>query len=190
MEKPNEEKINNPGEENPKDKKNKKIEKLEEDLAKAKADADHWKNEYYRAYADMKNLRDSLQKDHSNAMKYRAEGFLESLFPVLDSFHMALGTEVKDEAVKNYLVGFQFIYRNLVSALESEGVSEVCPAVGDKFDAATMNAVDTVENEEMEENRIVKIYSKGYKLHDRLVRPVMVQVSKKPEAKNETKSDA
>lgn len=191
MEKPSEKDVKQEEmNENLKEKKSHKIEKLENEVEKYKADAEHWKNEYYRAYADMKNLRDSLQKDHSNAMKYRAEGFLEALFPVLDSFHMALNNEVKDEAVKNYLVGFQFIYRNLVSALESEGVSELCPNVGDKFDSLTMNAVDTVETKDMEENKVVKIYSKGYKLHDRLVRPVMVQVSKKPTEENKDNADA
>jgi len=190
----NEEKVE---EENPKEKKNKKIDKLEADLEKAKADSEHWKNEYYRAYADMKNLRDALQKDHQNAMKYRAEGFIESLLPVLDSFHMALGNEPSDQALKNYLIGFQFIYKNLVSALESERVSEISPNIGDTFDASTMSAVDAIEDKDKKPNTIVKVYSKGYKLHDRLVRPVNVQVSKLPEEKpvetkeeNKEKADA
>jgi len=172
-----------------KDKKNKKIAKLEEELAKAKADVDHWKNEYYRAYADMKNLRDSLQKDHQNAMKYRAEGFIEGLLPVLDSFHMALGNEPTDQALKNYLVGFQFIYKNFVSALENEGVAEISPSIGDKFDASTMSAVDAIEDKDKKPNTIAKIYSKGYKLHDRLVRPANVQVYKLPEEKVEDKKE-
>ena len=66
-----------------KDKKNKKIQTLEEELAKLKADVDHWKNEYYRAYADTKNLRNNLEKEHSDIIKYRAMGFIEDLLPVL-----------------------------------------------------------------------------------------------------------
>ena len=68
----------------------KKFDDILEKLEKANADVDHWKNEYYRAYADTKNLRSTLERDHKEALKYRAEGFIEDLLPILDSFHMAL----------------------------------------------------------------------------------------------------
>ena len=155
-------------------KEKKKVEKLEEELAKLKSDVDHWKNEYYRAYADTKNLRNNLEKDHLQALKYRSEGFIDALLPVLDSFHMALANEPTDPNLKNYLVGFQYIYRNLVSVLENEGVTEIVPEVGGKFDPNTMSAIDTVEGED---NVITKVYNLGYKLHDRIVRPANVQVS-------------
>ena len=167
-------------------KEKKKVEKLQEEVERLKAESDHWKNEYYRAYADTKNLRNSLEKDFKEAMKYRSEGFIDELLPVLDSFHMALANEPTDPALKNYLTGFQYVYRNLVSVLENEGVSEMSPNIGDKFDPHTMNAVDTVEGEE--ENKVVKVYGKGYKLHDRIIRPSMVQVSvHKVENKEENK---
>jgi len=158
-------------------KKNRKIEKLEDELAKAKADAEHWKNEYYRAYADTQNLRKNLEKDHLEAMRYRGVGFIEELLPVLDSFHAVLNNEVDDPKLKNYLIGFQYIYRNMVSALENEGVKEIAPHVGDEFDPKTMNAVEAVEVEEGA-NKIIKVVSNGYQLHDRIIRPVNVVVSK------------
>ena len=174
-----------------KDKKNKKIQALEEELAKLKADVDHWKNEYYRAYADTKNLRNNLEKEHSDIIKYRAMGFIEDLLPVLDSFHMALANEPTSQELKNYLVGFQFVYRNLVSVLENEGVKEIAPNVGDKFSDKTMNAVDVTE-QEGEENLVTKVYAKGYELHGRLIRPAQVSVSKnkKEETKESVKADA
>lgn len=163
---------------------------LEEQLEKAKAEIDHWKNEYYRAYADTKNLRDSLEKDHHEAIKYRAIGFVEELLPILDSFHVVLSNEPTDPTLKNYLVGFQFIYSNLVRALESEGVTEISPNIGDTFDPNTMNATDTVEEEPI--NIIKKVSGKGYKLRDRLVRPALVTVSiaKKEEDKTEEKNES
>lgn len=162
----------------------KKIQKLESENEKLKADAEHWKNEYYRAYADTKNLRTSLENDHKVAMKYRAESFIDGLLPVLDSFHMALANEPADPNLKNYLVGFQYIYRNFVAALENEGVTEISPKVGDKFDASVMNGVDSVETDG-EENKVMKIYTKGYKLHDRLIRPANVSVSVKKKENND-----
>ena len=177
-------------EETPNKKEKKKTEKLLEEIAKLKADSDHWKNEYYRAYADMKNLRNNLEKDYHNAVKYRSEGFIEELLPILDSFHMALSNEPNDPALKNYLTGFQYVYRNLVTVLENEGVSELVPEIGKKFDPNSMNAVDTEERDEP--NIVLKVYGNGYKLHDRIIRPAMVQVSvaKKEEPKEEASMDA
>ena len=167
-----------------KEKKNKKIEKLKEEITKLKIELEYWKNEYYRAYADTQNLRKSLEKDHQAAVKYRAEGFIDNLLPVLDSFHIVLSKEVEDPSLKNYLVGFQYIYRNLVSVLENEGVNEIAPKIGDKFDASIMNAVETEESEG-EEGLVLKVITNGYKLHDRLVRPANVVVSAKPSVKEE-----
>ena len=175
--------------ENPRKSFQKKLHKLEEEKEKAKADAEHWKNEYFRAYADTQNLRKQLEKDHMSAMKYRAEGFVDELLPVLDSFFAVLKNEPTDPNLKNYLIGFQYIYRNLTAALENEGVTEIAPKVGDKFSPETMQAVETVESEG-EENVIVDVHVKGYKLHDRLIRPANVTVSVKHKEKNEEKTDA
>ena len=175
-----------------KSKEEKKIKELEEQLEKAKADVDHWKNEFYRAYADTKNLRNNLEKEHSDIIKYRAMGFIEDLLPVLDSFHMALANEPSSQELKNYLVGFQFVYRNLVNVLENEGVKEISPNIGDKFSDKTMNAVDVTE-QEGEENLVTRVYAKGYELHGRLIRPANVSVSKNKkseEPKESVKADA
>ena len=168
------------------EKKDKKAEKLKVELEKLQAEVNHWKNEYYRAYADTQNLRKSLAKDHQEAMKYRAEGFIDELLPVLDSFQIVLSNEPEDPSLKNYLIGFQFIYKNLVAALENEGVSEISPNIGDKFDASVMNAVELQESEG-EENRVLKVVTKGYKLHDRLIRPVNVIVSGHPKKEEDDK---
>ena len=176
--------------ENPKKSFQRKLNKLHEEKEKALADAEHWKNEYYRAYADTKNLRNQLEKDHMAAMKYRAEGFVDELLPVLDSFYAVLKNEPTNPELKNYLIGFQYIYKNLTAALENEGVTEIAPKVGDKFSPDTMQAVETVESDG-EENIIVDVHVKGYKLHDRLIRPANVTVSvKKKEDNDKEKIDA
>ena len=167
-------------------KEKKKLEKSKEEIERLAAEVNHWKNEYYRAYADTKNLRNNLEKDYRDAMKYRSEGFIEELLPILDSFHMALSNEPDDPTLRNYLTGFQYVYRNLVSVLENEGVTEIVPEVGKKFDPNIMDAVDTMESDE--ENIVLKIYGNGYKLHDRIVRPAKVQVGvkkKTEEVKNQ-----
>lgn len=156
-----------------------------EKITKLNADLEHWKNEYYRAYADMQNLRKQVEKDHREAIRYRASGFVENLLPILDGFHMALQGEAKTEEMKNFLVGFEFIYRNLVNVLESEGVKEISPKIGDEFNPETMQAIDAVEGEG-EPNKVLKVNVKGYMLHERLIRPSVVVVSK---SKSQTKEE-
>ena len=169
---------------------NHKVAKEENKLEKLKADCEHWKNEYYRAYADMKNLRDSIEKDHREIIKYRAAGFVENLLPILDGFHMALSCETTSQEMKNFLIGFEFIYRNMVSVLENEGVSEVSPKVGDLFDPHSMSALET-KYDEGKPNRVLVVKANGYKLHDRLIRPAIVVVStdKKDEPKEDKKPE-
>lgn len=157
-----------------------------EALEKEKEESTKWKNEYYRAYADLANLRKSLEKDHQEAIKYRSEGFLDGLIPVLDNFYIALEGQVNGEEAKNYRVGFSYIYNQLVNVLTSEGVKEANVKVGDEFNPQYMHAIDTVESEDSE-NKVAAIHQKGYYLFDRLVRPAMVSVTKKPEKKEESK---
>lgn len=165
-----------------------KYEKVLNENEELKKVVENWKNKYYSVYSDTENLRKSIEKDHREALKYRSEGFIDKLMPALDGFHMALSMEIKNEEMKNFIQGFSYIYQNIMSALESEGVSELAPKIGEKFDLNTMHALDTVESEG-EENLIVKVYANGFKLHDRIIRPAMVYVSKKKVETKEIKED-
>jgi molecular chaperone GrpE len=168
----------------------KKIAELEEALLKKQAESDQWKNKYYLAYADLDNLRKELEKDHREAIKYRAEGFLENLIPALDSFYLALGAKPMTPEAQNYQQGFQYIYNNIYNVLVAEGVSELNPPLGSKFDPQLMHAVETIPSDGPE-GLVVKVLAKGYKLKDRLVRPAMVSVScKKPDEKKEADKPA
>ena len=163
-----------------------KLQKKDEEIESLKAEVNHWKNEYYRAYADTQNLRKSLEKDHHEAIRYRAEGFIENLLPILDSFHMALANSPDKPEIKNYVTGFSYVYRNLVSVLEEEGVKEIAPKENDDFNPKYMEAVETIETEDSE-NKVKQVYANGYMLHDHLIRPARVMVSKLK--KNENPQD-
>lgn len=161
---------------------------VEEELLKAKSDAEHWKNEYYKAYADMANLRKQIEKDHRESLKYRIEGFAENLLSILDAFDMALKNKPTTTEMKNYLIGFEYVHNSLLSVLENEGVQILEPKIGDKFDENTMHAVEATESDG-EENLITEVRMKGYKLHDHLIRAAMVAVSKHPSPKDEKEED-
>jgi molecular chaperone GrpE len=162
--------------------------KVEEELAKANEEAVHRKNEYYKAYADMANLRKDIERDHREIKKYRIEGFVDKLIAVLDGFEMAFRAPAQSPEVKNYLTGFQYIYNQLLKTLEDEGVSVIEPKVGDKFDVDTMHVVETVEDPG-EEHIVKKVSCKGYKLYDHLIRAAMVTTSIHPKASPDVKAD-
>jgi molecular chaperone GrpE len=167
---------------------------LQADLAKAKSEEETWKNKYYEAFADLANTRKALDKDHENMVRYRAQGFVEKIIPTLDSFEMALAAKQDNPEVAKYLQGYNMIHTQLEQALKEEGVSFVEVKKGDKFDANTMHAIQTMEGDE--DNLIAQPCLKGYLLHDRLIRPAMVIVTvkkaeeKKDESKDEKKADS
>ena len=162
--------------------KKEKIEYLESQVA-------YWKNKYYEAYADMDNLRKHIEKDHAQVMKYRSQGFLEALLPSFDNFYNCFKFKPSDPTLAAYCKGFEMIYNQMSATLENEGVKEIVPSVGDKFDHTTMQAVEVVEGEE--DDLVTTVQLKGYMLKDRLVRPAMVVVSKiKKEEKDETSSES
>lgn len=167
-----------------KDKKDKDVEEQEEvqeadEIQKLKDEAEKWKNEYYRALADTQNLRKLLEEEQREAIRFRSLGFLEKLLPSLDSFYIALSAEPTNQESKNYQTGFRFIYRSINEALSEEGVKEILPSVGDKFDPLSMHAVETEETEdEKQVGTVSYVYTKGYFLHERLVQPARVKVYK------------
>ncbi len=156
---------------------------IEEKLQAAEAEIYNWKNKYAMMFADMDNLRKSQDKAFSEAIRYRAEGFIDKLLPALESFHIALKNPVDDPKLKNYLIGFEYIYNQLNQALIEEGVKEIPVKINDAFDVMTMHALET-EVSEGPPNRVLKILSPGFKLHDRVVKQALVIVSKQADKKN------
>jgi molecular chaperone GrpE len=150
---------------------------LEDKITALETEIYQWKNKYAMMFADMDNLRKTQDKSFSEALRYRSEGFIDKLIPALESFHIALKNPVDDPKVKNYLIGFEYIYKQIQQALEEEGVKEISVKLNDTFDVATMHALES-EVSDGKPNRVLKILSPGYRLHDRVVKQVLVIVSK------------
>ena len=165
-----------------------KVAELEEQIQKLTEEMNTWKNRYYEAYADMDNLRKKMEKDHQQMFKYRGQGFLEALLPVFDNFYYCFKFKPEDPTLQAYCKGFEMIYNQMVQALEAEGVKEIVPSIGSKFDSSNMQAVDVEDGEE--NDLIVKVMNKGYMLKDRLVRPAMVVVSKIPQKEEKIEDEA
>lgn len=163
------------------DKKN--VEMLKEQLSQLRDEKDKWMNKYYQELADVQNLRKEIQRDNQSLLEYRAMPFIEKLVPFLNSMDMAFKSEPKDPAVKSWIEGIHMSYKQLWKVMAEEGLTEIDPKVGDEFDPAWMQSMQTVDGEK--DDAVAQVFMKGYKLKNRLVSPAMVVVTKKVEKKPE-----
>ena len=155
----------------------KKYEKEIEDLNKQVFD---WQQKYALALntaAHHENLMKHYKQEYENFAKYRSQAMIEKIIPALDSFQMAFSLPATTKETENYRIGFEFILRQLKDALENEGVIEIAPVVGNKFDHNVHSAVESVETEDEKlVGTIQSVRLNGYKLKDRLIRPATVVV--------------
>lgn len=148
--------------------------------ARAKAD-DHW-DQLLRTKADMENLRRRAERDVESAHKYALERFAAELIPVKDSLELGLAAadtvNAADELGK-LREGMTLTHKMLHAALEKFGIKEISP-LGEKFNPGLHQAMSMQPTAEAEPNTVLKVFQKGYTLHDRVLRPAMVVVAQAP----------
>ena len=143
---------------------------LDKLLAEAQSRIDEQKDAWMRAMAEAENTRKRAQADVQAAQKYAVERMAESLLPVVDSLDAAL--QAKDVSA------IELTSRQLKAALEKASVREFSPSPGDRFDPHVHQAMAAVDAPGAEPNTIVAVMLKGYRLHDRILRPALVTVAK------------
>lgn len=148
---------------------------LEEQLADAEARAEQQRETALRALAEAENVRKRAATEVANAHKYALERFVESLLPVVDSLEAALGAaQDTPEAVQS---GIELTLKQLRGVLEKAGVTDISPTAGAKFDPNWHQAMAAVESD-AEPNSVVALLQRGWRLHERVVRPALVTVAK------------
>lgn len=130
-----------------------------------------------RAHADYENFRRRSTKEREEFAVYANQRLILSLLPVLDNLERALSTPATDGDDK-LRQGLEMTARSFREALAKEGAIPIV-AVGQPFDPKLHEAVMTVESDEHEDGTVILEFQKGFRLGDRVVRPSMVQVTKK-----------
>ena len=160
------------------------IEKLNEEITSLK-------DQRLRAIAELENFRKRAEKDQSDALKYGISNFAKEIINIRDNIERAqssISDEAKNnEAIKSVIEGIDLIAQSVVSTFEKIGIKKI-ESLNEKFDHNLHQAMMEIENEELEPGTIVQELIPGYILHDRLLRPAMVGVSKKSK-KNEDNAD-
>ncbi len=149
------------------------ITQLENELDQAKLLAEKNRNDYLRVLAEMENLRRRLERDLEQAHKYALEKMVRELLPVVDSLEKSL-EHANDETLKQ---GVEMTLNLLLTTLRKFQVTEINP-IGQVFNPAHHEAMSAVPSAEHAPNTVIQVLQKGFMLHDRLVRPALVVVSK------------
>ena len=133
-------------------------------------------NRHLRLRADYENFKRRAQLDRESAEKYKSQGILSNLLPVLDNFERAMQVETVSEESQSLRKGLEMVYKTLVEATEREGL-QVIDAEGVSFDPNLHQAVMTESDDSKESGLVLQELQKGYKYKDRVLRPSMVKVN-------------
>ena len=158
------------------------IEKLNEEITGLK-------DQRLRAIAELENFRKRAEKDQSDALKYGISNFAKEIINIRDNIERAqssISEEAKNnEAIKSVIEGIDLIAQSVVSTFEKIGIKKI-ESLNEKFDHNLHQAMMEIENDDLEPGTIVQELIPGYTLHDRLLRPAMVGVSKKTKKNDDT----
>lgn len=146
-------------------------EKTELDLANERAE--EFENKYLRVAAEMQNIQRRASEERQTLQRYRSQDLAKAILPSLDNLERALAVEGLTDDVKK---GLEMVQESLLAALKDEGIEVV--ATDGEFDHNVHMAIQTVPaDDDHPAGTIAQVFQKGYKLHERLLRPAMVVVA-------------
>ncbi len=151
------------------------IKGLREKLKKAIAEKQEYLTGWQKDKAEFINARKRDEASQREYIKFANEGLLTELFPVLDSFNMAMGNkEVWEKVDKNWRMGVEYIAAQLKKVLEDNGLKEIDP-IGQKFDPMRDEAIEDGKESDV----VTTVVQKGYTLNGKIVKAPKVKVGEK-----------
>lgn len=147
-----------------------------------RTELEEMKDRYVRLYADFENYRKKALRDRDEAVRYAHESIMAELLPVIDTFEMALkhASEAGPDTAAALQTGVENTRREFLRVLEKFGLKAI-EAVNQEFDPAFHHAMSQVETDQVEGNRVVEEFRRGYLYRDKVLRPAYVVVSKQPQ---------
>lgn len=130
-----------------------------------------------RLLADLDNSRKRLNREKEDIVRFAAESVINDILPAVDNLDLAIKHAQGQEACKNFLIGVEMTRKMLLESLAKRGL-QATGMEGETFDPNHHEAIGVENSPEMPDNCVVNVYSKGYKLHDRLLRAAKVIVNK------------
>jgi len=157
------------------------IEALKQALAEEKAKAEANLAGWQRAQADFINYKRRGEQEKEEIGKFANSVFMLNLLPILDDLERAFISVPPHLAKLSWVDGIRLIERKLWATLEAQGLSQI-KALGEPFDP---NLHEAAMHGKGKEGMVIEELQKGYKLHDRVIRPAMVVVGNGEEEEEE-----
>ncbi len=157
------------------------IESLKQALTEEKEKAEGYLANWQRAQADFINYKRRSEQEREEFNKFANTGLVLSLLPILDDLERALASIPVKAAKLPWVDGIRLIERKFRTSLETQGLTPI-KALGEPFDP---NLHEAVRQDKGKEGIVIEELQKGYKLHDRVIRPTMVVVGNGEEAEKE-----
>ena len=150
----------------------------EDKIKKLEAELQEWKNSYTRKLAEFQNFTKRKENEVAEMRKYASEGIIVKLLDNIDNLERAVDASKESQNFDSLVEGVNMILNNLKNLLTEEGVEEI-EAAGKAYDPYEHKAMITENKEELDDNVVVQVFQKGYKMKGKVVRPAMVTVNKK-----------
>lgn len=154
------------------------VARLGEELATQRAEADRWRDLCLRERAELENYRKRVARDHAEALRYASATLARDFAGILDDLERAVEHAGSSGESSALVDGVRLVLRNALDVLARHGITRI-EAAGEAFDPNRHEAIAMVEAPDTEPNRVVQQFLPGYALHDRILRPAQVSVSKK-----------
>lgn len=155
------------------------VEELQRALEAKDEELQQCKDRMLRLAAELDNFKKRVEREKEEHMKYALEAFAKELLPFLDNLERAVASARENKDLDALLEGLELSLSGYLKTLERFGL-QVFAAEGQRFDPNLHEALSVEESHEVEENTVIKELLKGYKLHERVIRPALVVVSKRP----------
>ena len=150
---------------------------LQNENQKLKKDLDEWKADYARKNAEFQNYAKRKDKEVEDLRAFASEKIIERLFGVLDNLERGIEAATATKDFDSLVKGVEMTLTQMKNIMEAEGVSEI-DASGE-YNPYEHQAMMTESHDEIENDHIIQVLQKGYKLNGKVVRPAMVKVCKK-----------
>ena len=158
--------------------KNQATEEVEEESLLNKVE--ELSDQLLRSQAELQNVRRSASQEITKARLFGVESLAREFLTVGDNLERALDSCSKEKVSDIIIEGLQLTLKSFESSLQSAGIEPVNPE-GESFNPDHHEAISIIEDKEKEENTVIEVIQKGFIIHNRILRPAKVVVSKRPD---------
>jgi molecular chaperone GrpE len=154
------------------------LEILKDQTRKLEEESSYLKDQLLRKAADFENFRKRMFREREEGIKYANAALLTEVIAVIDDFERAIQSAGESRDFDSFHQGVELIEKRLVSMLEKNWGLKRFSSIGEEFNPERHQAIALEESDQHEKAVVLEDYQKGYLLHDRVLRPAKVKVSK------------